>query len=175
MKSVYRTHYSFDARVRRGAGTLAIVASLAALVASSGWAQSLAGLSALNGTVRDASGAAVTAALVTVANPSLGIERKLTSNSDGYFSVVSLPPASGYEVGVEKPGFTKSLVRNIQLSVGENASVPVVLGVAQQAQAVTVTDSTPLIDQSKSTVSESVENSEIQNLPTNGRRADQFA
>jgi hypothetical protein len=130
MAAINSTLFSFKQRVfKQGAPecmrALAMGASLVAMAAPSLMAQSLAGLSALNGTVRDASGAAVADAAVAVANTSLGIERKLKSNGEGYFSVVSLPPASGYEVGVEKSGFSKSIVRNIQLNVGANATVPV--------------------------------------------------
>jgi outer membrane receptor protein involved in Fe transport len=168
--------YSFPtARVAQGIRGLAVLSAFLCIAHTSTWAQSLAGLSALNGTVRDGSGAAVSDAAVIVANPSLGIERKLTSNGDGYFAVVSLPPASGYEVSVEKSGFARAVVHNVQLNVGANVTVPVVLGVAQQAQSVTVSDSAQLIEQTKSGVSQAVQNDEIQNLPTNGRRADQFA
>lgn len=174
MISVCSPESAIRNRAVRNFRTLAI-GCLAALAPFSMWAQSLAGLSALSGTVRDSSGAAVGAAIVSVSNPSLGIERKLTSSGDGYFSVVSLPPASGYEVSVEKPGFTKAVVHDIQLTVGQNATVPVTLNVGAQAQSVTVTDIVALVEQTKSGVSQAVGNNEIQNLPTNGRRADQFA
>src|SRR5438552_15208012 len=97
---------------RAGAMALSVLVLLAA--ASPGFGQSLAGLSALSGTVRDPSGASVAEAAVSVSNPSLGIERKTLSGPDGYFLAPSLPPASGYEVTVERPGSSKYVTKNIQ-------------------------------------------------------------
>jgi hypothetical protein len=148
------------------------------LVASPGmvaFGQSLAGLAAMNGTVRDPSGAVLSGASILLANPAIGIERKLTSNDEGYFVVPSLPPASGYELTVEKPGFTKFVTRNIQLTVGQNLAIPVQMAVSQQSEAITVTDAAPIVEESKTGVSQVVETRQINELPINGRRADQFA
>src|SRR5580692_12465622 len=59
--------------------------------------------------------------------------------------------------------------------VGQNITIPVQLNVAQQTQSVTVSAEVPLIEETKSGVSTAVENTQIQNLPINGRRVDQFA
>jgi hypothetical protein len=137
--------------------------------------QSLAGLSALSGTVRDSSGALVASAIVTVSNSNLGIERNMLTNEDGYFVAASLPPSIGYEVSVKKEGFTPFLVKDIQLIVGQNISVQASLKLAAQAESVTVEATAPLIEQTKTGVSQAVENGQILNLPINGRRVDQFA
>ena len=112
---------------------------------------------------------------MTISNANLGIDRKITSNSDGYFLASSLPPATGYEITVTKTGFNGFNVKNIQLIVGQNITVPIVLNVAQQAESVTVTAEVPLIEETKSGVSTAVEGAQIENLPINGRRVDQFA
>jgi len=155
------------------AGTLLLFGML--LAAATAHGQSLAGLAALSGTVRDSTGALIMDAAVTISNPNLGIDRKITTNSEGYFIASSLPPASGYEVTVTKTGFTGYSAKNVQLMVGQNITVPVQLTVAQQAESVTVSAEVPLIEESKSGVSTAVENTQIQNLPINGRRVDQFA
>jgi Carboxypeptidase regulatory-like domain/TonB dependent receptor len=155
------------------AGTLLLFGILLAAAPAHG--QSLAGLAALSGTVRDSTGALIADAAVTVSNPNLGIDRKITTNSEGYFIASSLPPAMGYEVTVTKTGFTGYSAKNVQLMVGQNITIPVQLTVAQQAESVTVSAEVPLIEESKSGVSTAVENTQIQNLPINGRRVDQFA
>jgi len=137
--------------------------------------QSLAGLSALSGTVRDTSGALVATAIVTVSNSSLGIERNMLTNDDGYFVAASLPPSTGYEVSVKKEGFTPFALKDIQLIVGQNITVQASLKLATQAESVTVEATAPLIEQTKTGVSQAVENNQIENLPINGRRVDQFA
>ncbi|PWU08019.1 MAG: hypothetical protein C5B51_08580 [Terriglobia bacterium] len=154
--------------------TFVLLVALLLVASASAFGQSLAGLAALNGTVRDASGATIGGASVTVANSSLGIERRLTSGGDGYFQAASLPPAPGYEITVQKPGFAKYVVPNIQLTVGQNLTVPIALAVAQQSETVTVTADAPLVEETKTGVSQVVETSQILNLPINGRRVDQF-
>jgi hypothetical protein len=155
------------------AATLLLLGML--LGAAPAHGQSLAGLAALSGTVRDSTGALIMDAAVTISNHNLGIDRKITTNSEGYFIASSLPPASGYEVTVTKTGFTGYSAKNVQLMVGQNITIPVQLSVAQQAESVTVNAEVPLIEESKSGVSTAVENTQIQNLPINGRRVDQFA
>ena len=137
--------------------------------------QSLAGLAALNGTVQDSSGAVVAEAVVTISNASLGIDRRIVSNAEGYFVAPSLPPAAGYEVTVMKAGFSTFTQKNIQLLVGQNITIPVQLNVSQQVESVNVSEQAPLIEQTRSGVATEVENAQIQNLPINGRRVDQFA
>ncbi len=149
--------------------------TLALVTLAPGFGQSLAGLSALSGTVRDKSGASVPEASVTISNPSLGIERKTVTGPDGYFLAPSLPPSSTYEVTVEKGGFSKYAAKGIQLIVGQNVTLTVDLAVSQQAETVIVNAATPLVEESKTGVSEAVEQDQIQNLPINGRRVDQFA
>src|ERR1700736_1332220 len=90
------------------------------LCGASAFAQSVAGLGAISGTVRDASGAAVPAAQVVVANESKGIKRTLETTDAGVFTAPSLVPAPGYSVTVTKPGFVQYEVKDIQVLVGQN-------------------------------------------------------
>jgi hypothetical protein len=50
----------------------------------------------------------------------------------------------------------------------------ITLDVKTQVQELTITDSTPVVDQMKTGVSQVVDSSQIQNLPINGRRVDTF-
>lgn len=174
--STAQSTYLLDSHgAKRRMSSVLCLAILSIAISALSLGQSLAGLAALNGTVRDASGAAVGGAAVTVANMSLGIDRKITAGADGYFVAVSLPPAMGYQVTVEKMGFARFVVQNIQLTVGQNLTIPVQLSVSQQADSVTVTDSAPLVEETKTGVSQLVDTAQISNLPINGRRVDQFA
>jgi outer membrane receptor for ferrienterochelin and colicin len=143
-------------------------------VAAPAFAQSLAGLGAINGTVRDASGAVIPGAAVVVSNPSLGIRRNLETNEAGLFAAPSLPPATGYQVSVTRQGFAPWDAKEIQVLVGQNVALNIVLDVQAQVQEITVTDSTPVVDQLKTGVSAVVEDRDIMNLPINGRRVDSF-
>jgi len=153
---------------------LSLLAVVFVAFVSSAAAQNLSGLGAISGTVRDASAAAVAGADVTVANPGLGIVRKLTTNESGYFLAPSLQPGSGYEVTVEKAGFALYQAKEIVLQVGQNIALPVTLQVGQQVQLLTVEDSTPILESTKVGVGQVVDNAQILNLPINGRRVDTF-
>ncbi len=137
-------------------------------------AQSLAGLGAINGVVRDASGAVVPAAKVVVSNASNGIRRNLETNESGLFAAPSLTPGEGYEVSVLKEGFAAYTAKQIAIQVGQNVTLNISLDVQAQAQEVTVTTSAPIVDESKTGVSQVVGSREILNLPINGRRVDSF-
>ena len=59
------------------------------------------------GTAVDATGAAVVGARVTVKNPSTGLHREATSNSDGNYLIAGLD-AGTYDITVAAPGFINS-------------------------------------------------------------------
>jgi outer membrane receptor protein involved in Fe transport len=137
-------------------------------------AQSMAGLGALHGTVTDPQGAVIANAVVTVANPSIGLTRNITASSDGIFEASSLPPASGYEVTVQVSGFATYTAKGIVIHVGEDTAIPIPMSIAQQAQTVSVEASESEMATTSLGVSELVSQKQINDLPINGRRADQF-
>jgi Carboxypeptidase regulatory-like domain/TonB dependent receptor len=167
-----------DQRHVRGRFALALAFLIVFIAQISGVAraQSLAGLGAITGTVHDGSGAAVPGANVEVINHSLGIDRKLVATDAGLFSAPSLPPAPGYTVIVTSPRFNTSKTDGIVVHVGEEVAIPVQLSVASEQQTVTVSEtSEPIVDTVKTEVSDLINQQQLENLPINGRRADQFA
>ncbi|MGJ5814208.1 TonB-dependent receptor [Paludibaculum fermentans] len=144
------------------------------LAATSAWAQAVAGLAGVSGSVRDESGSAVPGASVVVSNDSLGIRRTMDTNEAGAFSAPSLPPATGYAVSVKKQGFALWEVKSFQLQVGATQSFNVTLSVATTATTVEVTSAAPLVSDTNVGVSQVVGQSQIDNLPINGRRVDSF-
>jgi hypothetical protein len=138
------------------------------------WCQATAGLGAISGTVLDASGAPVPGAKVTVANPSLGVTRDLTTTNAGVFSAPALTPEKGYQVTVEKEGFSSHRADGLTLQVGEVLNLNVKLTVGSLAQTVEVTSEAPLVDDVKTESSTVVGGEPIDNLPINGRRVDSF-
>src|SRR5689334_19124626 len=69
------------------------------------YAQAVAGLGAVAGVVRDASGAIIPGAMVTVSNDAKGIRRTTLSTEAGNFAVPALVPSSGYSIAVSLQGF----------------------------------------------------------------------
>src|SRR2546428_12783227 len=133
-----------------------------------------AGFGSISGVVRDATGARIPGASVTVANESKGIPRKLVSNEAGAFTAPALVPATGYSVTVKLAGFSDWSGKSIDLQVGQDISLNVDLKVAGTVSEVTVIDETPLVESTRSGVSQVVSSAQIQELPINGRRVDSF-
>jgi Carboxypeptidase regulatory-like domain len=134
-----------------------------------------AGNGGITGTVRDASGAPVPNATVTVANTSKGIKRDLQTTSAGLFNAPSLVPASGYTVEASAPGFAKYQAENVTVQVGSNVDLDVTLQIASSKTTVEVTTTAETVDDTKSGVTDLINQLQIDNLPINGRRADTFA
>ena len=139
------------------------------------FAQATAGLGAVSGTVRDASGAVVPGATVIVSNASRGITRTLQTTDAGVFAAPALTPSSGYAITVTKEGFTKWEAKGFDILVGQAVDFNIALQVGTTATQVEVTGEAPLVETTKTGVSQVVGAEQIQDLPINGRRADTFA
>lgn len=153
---------------------LLILALALIVLASSAWGQGVAGMAGVTGVVRDASGAAVPGAAVVVSNEAKGIRRAMESNESGVFSAPSLPPAEGYSISVSHQGFATWEVKSFQLVVGQTQSFSVALNVASTSTTVEVDATAPLISDANVGVSQIVGQTQIDNLPINGRRVDSF-
>ncbi len=151
--------------------TLIIVA---VVFAASVFAQATAAFGTVSGTVLDATGAAVPGAAVTVSNDSLGLKRELTTTEGGIFVASALVPASGYKVSVSKQGFAPYATEVFEVRVGGTVDLKVALAVGAISQKVEVTASAPVVEDTKTEVSQVVSNDLIANLPINGRRVDGF-
>ena len=128
----------------------------------------------INGTVLDASGGAVPDATIAVTNDSLGVNRELRTNGAGIFTAPSLVPAAGYKVTITKSGFAAYNVNTFDLAVGQALTLNVQLSVASTATQVAVTSEAPIVEATKTDVSNVVDTNDIENLPINGRRVDAF-
>ncbi len=133
-----------------------------------------AGVAGISGVVRDPSGAFVPGAKVVISSESQGTIRTLTSNSEGIFTAPVLTPGPGYQVKVSAPGFAEYSARNLILQVGENLDLHVGLAVGQTSTEVVVTAAAAMVEDTKSDLSQVVDNRQIQELPINGRRVDSF-
>lgn len=153
----------------------AITLFLLILVCSAGaYAQAVAGLGGLSGSVRDATGAIVPGAMVVLSNDAKGIRRTMLSSEAGVFAAPALVPAAGYNLAVSLQGFSIWEARDFTVQVGQTVDFNVVLSVAGANTEISVTAEAPLVEENKSGVSELVTQDQIDNLPINGRRVDSF-
>src|SRR5207249_11115900 len=102
---------------------------------------------AIQGTVRDSSGAIIPGAMITANNTETNLRRTATSNEAGLFSIPDLPPGK-YRAQVSLPGFQTRVVENIELVVGQEFVLNTTLQVGTLAEQVTVASEVPLVDTS---------------------------
>jgi hypothetical protein len=91
------------------------------------------GLSGINGTVTDPSGAVVPGANVTATNKATSVSSHTVTGSAGTYSFTDLIPGT-YTVKVEKDGFATGVVRDVYVDVSRvtGADVALTTGVANQ-------------------------------------------
>jgi outer membrane receptor protein involved in Fe transport len=121
----------------------------------------------LQGSVHDQTGAVIPNAVVTISDASKGFSRETTSNTEGNYRFLLLPPGT-YTVTTNYAGFNKFVSQDVVLTIGEQAELPLVLSVGT-TQTVTVTSGADLIQTQQSSQSTTVDQDRINNLPINGR------
>jgi hypothetical protein len=90
------------------------------------------------GRVKDASGAYIGNAKVTVNSPEVGAERTVTTTGSGDFVVPDMPPST-YDVTIEAPGFKKIEAHRVILNAADKLNAgEFVLAVGASAESVTV-------------------------------------
>jgi Carboxypeptidase regulatory-like domain len=120
------------------------------------------------GTVSDNSGAVVANASVDVRNMATGVTQHTTTTTSGDYSVPYLQPGI-YSVTVEAPGFEKSIVQNVTLVVAQVARANVALKPGAVSESVTVEANAVALDTDTATVSQTVTQQQVNELPLNGR------
>ena len=160
-------------RVRLVPASLRSVAAVFGLMAIGLWfasgaiAQNIS-TAQLSGTVKDPSGAAVTGATVTVADASKGLVRTATTDAQGNYQVLQLPPGT-YTVSFVATGFTSVRDDNVVLTVGEQAELPANLALGGVRETVVVNANADVIETQRSSQETTIDQARITNLPTNGR------
>ena len=123
----------------------------------------------LSGFVKDPAGAFIPGATVTARNPATGITRTATTNDEGFYQLLQLP-AGTYELSVEAANFKKAVVPSVTVTVGQRADLDFGLEIGQITDVVTVTGAqTELIESGKTSVSNTIDQTRIENLPINQR------
>jgi hypothetical protein len=143
-----------------------VIAAVSFLGARRGYAQ-VAGAT-LTGTVKDASGATVPNAQVSITNLATGVARGIVADSAGFYTSPNLLPGT-YEVTVSAQGFATQVLSGITLTVGAQQVLNPTLSVGQVSQKIVVTTEAPVVQLASSTLSATVEASTVVGLPLNGR------
>src|SRR5881392_1157830 len=123
---------------------------------------------AISGLVRDNTGAVIPGTTVTAKHTETGLTRSVQTGEEGSYTMPALPVGE-YEVTAEKPGFKAQVRQGITLVVAQEAVVNLTLDVGNLAEKITVTEETPLVNTTLSSVSGLVNQEQIKDLPLNGR------
>jgi hypothetical protein len=121
----------------------------------------------IQGTVTDHSGAVVVGARVVAKNKATDLLRTTSTSDTGYYQFEFLPVGT-YTVTVTKNGFA-SFAQTMETLIGQTATVNVELKTGSVAETIEVTSEAPLVDQAKTSVSQNITPSEVEDLPMVGR------
>lgn len=124
----------------------------------------------INGTVVDATGAAIARAQLSLTNVATHETRQTISSGAGFFNFTGLPPAT-YSLSISAQSFRRLVMSKLTLSVSQQMTVHPILTVGAAQQTVTVSGAPPTITTSSAAISQTVESRQIMNLPLNGRNA----
>ncbi len=148
-----------------------LCAALVLMTSTFAFAQSQATAGQIVGTVKDPQGAAVAGAKVTVSNLATGLTQNLTSNSDGLFRAVLLPPGD-YTVKVSSSGFGEFTQTGYRVEVGSTLDANITLQVSAVSEVVTITAAS--VETTAVQTSATIGEKFISELPINGRRFQDF-
>jgi hypothetical protein len=120
------------------------------------------------GSVKDPTGAVLPGASVSLIDTQRGLARTVTTDEAGLYNAPTLIPGI-YTVRVEFPGFKTLARENVVVEVGSEIRVDLTIEPGAQNETVTVNEAIPLVDATGSTLGGTLSNSEINDLPLNGR------
>ena len=152
----------FALRAGPGRFVLALLALLT-LAATPAWTQER--FSGLTGSVKDASGAVLPGATVTITNKETGKVYTAVTGADGVYRVLDLEPGR-YAVKFELSGFQSSEMPDVVLLLGKTLAVDSALKVGRRdRRQVSVTAESPLIDTKNTTIAHNVTAEEFDRIP----------
>ncbi|MGZ4824629.1 MAG: TonB-dependent receptor domain-containing protein [Terriglobales bacterium] len=144
-----------------------------ALISGSAVAQSAA-TAELHVLAKDPNGLVVKNATVTVRNEARNVERAATANPDGEYQFLSVPPGR-YTITVQAPGFAKMVARDVTITIGQKAEVPVTLQIAAVESVINVSTEAEMVETQRSAQTTTIDQIRIEDLPINGRNYINFA
>jgi hypothetical protein len=125
--------------------------------------------------VYDPSGAFVPDAAIEIRNIEQGATRAVTTDDKGRYREPLLPPGE-YELRVKVLGFKPVVVKGIKLMIGRDAVLDVKLEITAGVEQINVTaEEAPPIDLASSALSGTVNRSQMNDLPLNGRSFQELA
>src|SRR5438309_9244612 len=118
----------------------------------------------ITGTVKDAQGAVIVGAEVSVENAATGDRHSAVTDSSGTYSILQLPPAT-YVVNIRARGFSPAVFHGVAVGLAETSTINPRLTVAQSSAEITVNDSPPPVRSDSSELASIIDSRSLQTLP----------
>ena len=122
----------------------------------------------LRGTVQDSTGGVVPGAQVSVVETATNDSRQLTTDAQGRWVLPNLKPGT-YRIVVTLDGFKTAALDDVKLDVQGIREIETTLEVGAASEIVTVTGTGAAVETTRSTLSITIENKRMVDLPLNGR------
>jgi hypothetical protein len=148
---------------------LCLLALLILATAVAVFAQSQATTGNIEGTVVDPNGAVVPNVTITANNVDTGFEKTAQTNDDGTFVLSFLQPGNYKVTTAATSGFASATYENVKVSVGAKNTLQVILTAGGTVNLVDVEVSGEGVETTRTSVSSTVSERRVINLPTNGR------
>jgi outer membrane receptor protein involved in Fe transport len=146
----------------RSACRLAALLFVFAAIPTVGYSQERSG--AIEGAVKDSSGAILPGATVEARSPSLVGVQTAVADGQGNYRFPALTPGV-YEITATLQGFTAAKVEAVRVSLGQRLKIDVTLAVASLSETVQVTAESPLIDVKQNAATATISAELIERLP----------
>jgi Carboxypeptidase regulatory-like domain len=125
-------------------------------------------LGTIRGTVTDSTGAVIPGAMVTVTDALTKTARETRTNSRGIYEMFGLQPGT-YRVVITAAGMSKEEITDVVLNGSDVVSADAALKVSAAQESVVVSMEAPAINTEDQTISTTISNQEIIDLPRDSR------
>ena len=143
---------------------IVLLVVLASLVGSVAYAQQ----ASIVGVATDDTKAVLPGVNVTAVDQAAGRQLVAVTNDKGEYRLQNMPPGK-YSLQAELSGFSTVRFKDVELLVGQNATIPFTMKLAQVSETLTVIGETPLVDTTSAQVSGNVDRRQMEQLPLQGR------
>jgi hypothetical protein len=146
-----------------------IAVTLWLAIATPAAAQSQITTGVIDGTVVDASGGVLPGVDVEIRNVDTNITRELTTDRNGRFVALQLPPGR-YAVSLKLSGFATLVQENVIVMVGETVRLNPAMKVSGIAETVTVSTESPAVETMRTAAAITLDQTTVETTPILGRK-----
>lgn len=122
----------------------------------------------ITGRVTDSQSGAVPGAKIVATLVATGARSATETGSDGLYTIPFLTPGV-YKVEVEAAGFKHYIRDKVDVNAGDRLGVDIELSLGQITETVSVTAEAPLLDTTSASAGQTIDSTQVENMPMNGR------